>query len=220
MKTLKIFFVLLPVFLLSCEKEQDASRLLKAKWYKTDNYNSYMDFTDSKHVVINGMNYNYKIEGDSISLEFAGIIYADIYIPVATKHKFDVCDCRNYMKIEDLNNVYGCNFDTGYTEFCKDVTPNKFVGYWIDSIAQDTITFLTNDSFGKRISRFSYSYTADSITVQYSGPEKILVKPKTFSYAFAGDTLKINISENYYGGLTQGEKKYLRDDNLIHYLYY
>ncbi len=78
----------------------------------------------------------------------------------------------------------------------------------------DTLIFLMN----RRLERphghyndwYDYSITPDSIRLQYSGPDKLLVPKVNFGYDFKGDTLMINCHQNYYPNLTRGLKKHLR----------
>jgi len=88
----------------------------------------------------------------------------------------------------------------------KDIDDDgKFIGSWkIVSPDSDTLTFinettLTRKYFDVVVHTFNYSYDSDSITIQYSGPNKINVRPSTHHYELKNDTLSIDFSNGCYG---------------------
>lgn len=82
---------------------------------------------------------------------------------------------------------------------------NSFIGTWrISTPDSDTITFIDGSLFNRKFydnitHSFKYSYDGDSITIQYSGPNKILVKPTTHYYEFKNDLLNIDFRNGCYG---------------------
>lgn len=81
----------------------------------------------------------------------------------------------------------------------------RFVGSWKILIPDnDTITFNNESSFSRKYydgldHSFKYSYDRDSITIQYAGPNKILVRPTTHYYEFKNNVLLIDFSNGCYG---------------------
>ena len=81
----------------------------------------------------------------------------------------------------------------------------KFIGSWkIVSPDSDTLTFTNESTFTRKyfevvVHTFSYSYDSDSITIQYTGPNKILVRPSTHHYELKKDALSIDFSNGCYG---------------------
>lgn len=80
----------------------------------------------------------------------------------------------------------------------------EFLGVWeILSPENDTIRF-NDDSFSRKYNdginhSFEYSSNNDSITIQYKGPNKILVQPSTHFYEFKNNELLIDFSNGCYG---------------------
>lgn len=89
----------------------------------------------------------------------------------------------------------------------KDDQPNReFIGDWqIVKPDNDTIVFKNENSFTRLnydgiAHSFEYSYTKDSITIQYNGPNMILVEPSTHYYELkSDDELLIDFSNGCYG---------------------
>ena len=84
-------------------------------------------------------------------------------------------------------------------------TDGRFIGSWkIMTPDNDTITFNNESSFSRKYydgvdHSFKYSYDRDSITVQYTGPNEILVRPTTHHYEFKNNVLLIDFSNGCYG---------------------
>lgn len=87
----------------------------------------------------------------------------------------------------------------------KDSLPDgRFIGTWVSEDNADTIIFINDNSFkSPRYDRvmhiFGYSYDNDSITIQYQGPNKILVQPSTHHYSLSNSLLTIDFSKVNYG---------------------
>jgi len=84
------------------------------------------------------------------------------------------------------------------TESCKkdDIPDGRFIGTWISEDKVDTLFFIDDDTFKKPhydwvLHSYAYSYTEDSITIQYAGPNKILLPPTTDHYTLTHSTLII-----------------------------
>jgi hypothetical protein len=87
----------------------------------------------------------------------------------------------------------------------KDTTEvRNLVGTWkIVSPENDTV-FFSEKTFTKKnhllfSSFFDYSYTKDSITIRYRGPNKILVQPTTHTYRRYDNEITINLTNGCYG---------------------
>ena len=96
----------------------------------------------------------------------------------------------------------------------KDFDPDRrFIGAWkILTPDNDTIIFKSESSFTRKYydginHSFEYSYDKDSITIQYKGPNKILVQPSTHFYDLKINELLIDFSNGCYG--FSKEKYYL-----------
>jgi hypothetical protein len=82
---------------------------------------------------------------------------------------------------------------------------NRFIGTWkISTPDNDTIIFIDGSVFKRKYfdnitHSFKYGYDKDSITIQYSGPSMILVKPTTHYYEFKSNLLKIDLRNGCYG---------------------
>lgn len=88
----------------------------------------------------------------------------------------------------------------------KDFTPDsRFIGSWkILTPDNDTIVFKNESNFTRKYwdginHIFDYSYDNDSITIQYAGPNEILVLPSTHYYELKNNELIIDFSNGCYG---------------------
>lgn len=88
----------------------------------------------------------------------------------------------------------------------KDFTPDsRFIGSWkILTPDNDTIVFNNESNFTRKYydglnHTFDYSYDNDSITIQYNGPNMILVQPSTHFYELKNNELTIDFSNGCYG---------------------
>lgn len=89
---------------------------------------------------------------------------------------------------------------------CKqEMTAEKSMsGTWVSESPADTIVFLDSQTFTKSVRStffhtFGYSFVNDSITIQYKGPNKILVNPSTHYFSLVGNSLTIDLSNGCYG---------------------
>jgi hypothetical protein len=88
----------------------------------------------------------------------------------------------------------------------KEFEPDgRFIGTWeILTPDHDTLLFSDESSFSRKfydglLHSFKYSYDSDSITIQYSGPNLILVQPSTHHYEFKNNQLLIDFTNGCYG---------------------
>lgn len=216
MKTIinTLIFTLSIFFISSCEKENSNNKnSLAGKWINTSDYNEYIEFINDTEVVVNGHDFKYLIHSDSISFQYAGEY---LILCLESSHKFQANYDNQTLRIENINNLCLVNGDTGFTAYSKKIQPNKFIGKWITIDLIDTLYFLTNSRFERPRGYFNdwyeYSYTNDSLTIQYSGPDKIYVLPTTNKYDFVDDTLIINFRKNYYPNIISGLKKFLKHE--------
>jgi hypothetical protein len=214
MKNLNLLIqgILIIILISSCEKEKsNDNQSLIGKWTFKEDYSKTFDFQNSTDVLINGQEFLYKIEGDSIEFSYNGHLYIAV---IPSKHKYEKLSDTDYLMIENLNKLQFFNGNEGENILLKGITPNDFIGYWINVEQNDTLIFLTNERLerphGYCNDWYDYSITPDSIILQYSGPDKLLVPKINFGYDFKGDTLLINYHQDYYPNLTSGLKKYLR----------
>jgi hypothetical protein len=212
--------LLLIIFLPGC-KNDNPSNPLFGKWIDTLDYNKCIQFIDNSKVLINGSDFNYEMNSDSIYFQIhinSNHEYSDfIYMPCPNSaHKIRIDYSLQNMEIENMNTICFLRGDTGITAYSKKIHPNKFIGEWITTDLSDTLYFKTNDLMERPEfyynSRYKYSYTCDSLTVQYAGPNKIYVRPATFKYNFSGDTLIINLYKDYYWNIQKGLKKFLKSE--------
>ena len=213
MKNLKILIqgILIAILISGCENEKSSdNQILLGEWIYSENYSSTFDFQNSTDVLINGQNFLYNIEKDSIEFSYNG----HLYIATPSKHKYEKLSDTDYLMIENLNNLQFFNGKSGEIILLCCIEPNDFIGYWINVEQNDTLIFLTNERLerphGYYNDWYNYSITSDSIRLQYSGPDKLLVPEINFSYDFKGDTLLINYHKNYYPNIANGPKKYLK----------
>lgn len=82
---------------------------------------------------------------------------------------------------------------------------SRLIGEWkIMTPDRDTIVFENESSFIRKYNygidgSFEYSYTEDSITIQYRGPNMILVQSSTHFYRLKNKELHIDFSNGCYG---------------------
>lgn len=87
----------------------------------------------------------------------------------------------------------------------KDSLPDgRFIGTWIAEDKSDTIYFIDDKTFKSPrydgiLHTFEYSYNDDSITIQYAGPNSVLVRPSTHHYTLIHNTLIIDFQKINYG---------------------
>lgn len=86
----------------------------------------------------------------------------------------------------------------------KEYPDGRFIGTWVSLDQQVTLIFISDDIFLRPAydgikHTFIYSYTNDSITAQYNGPNMILVEPSIHFYILDGNNLEINFANGGYG---------------------
>ena len=80
-----------------------------------------------------------------------------------------------------------------------DTSDNMILGTWISEDKIDTLKFLDDQTFKKSYHTFLYNRNIRKITIQYSGPNYILVSPSTHNYTLTSDELKIDFTNGCYG---------------------
>jgi hypothetical protein len=197
----------------ACKKEKESdNQSLKGKWIYSQDFSMSFDFRNLTDVSINGQEFLYTIDGDSIEFSYNG----DLYIAVnPTKHKFEKLFGTDYLMIDNLDKLWFFNGAEGGNLLLRGITPNDFIGYWVNIEQNDTLIFLTNERLERPHGYYNdwlkYSATSDSLRLRYSGPDKLLVPEISFGYEFMGDTLLINFHQNYYPNFTIGIKRYLKE---------
>lgn len=87
----------------------------------------------------------------------------------------------------------------------KDSLPDgRFIGTWIAEDKTDTLYFIDDQTFKQTaydrvLHSYAYSYTEDSIKIQYAGPNFVLVRPSTHHYTLTNSTLIIDLQKVNYG---------------------
>lgn len=86
------------------------------------------------------------------------------------------------------------------SESCKkDALPDgRFIGTWISEDKADTLYFINDNTFKTPrldgvLHTYTYRYDEDSLTMQYSGPNYILLPPKTHHYTLTRSTLILDL---------------------------
>ena len=80
----------------------------------------------------------------------------------------------------------------------------RFIGTWIAADKSDTLYFIDDQTFQQTaydrvLHSYAYSYTEDSIKIQYTGPNFVLVRPSTHHYTLTNSTLIIDLRKVNYG---------------------
>jgi len=85
------------------------------------------------------------------------------------------------------------------TESCKkDSLPDgRFIGTWVSEDKTDTLYFINDNTFkmphyDRILHTYTYTYDKDSITIQYAGPNMILLPPSTHHYTLSHSTFTID----------------------------
>lgn len=81
----------------------------------------------------------------------------------------------------------------------EDISSHIIVGTWVSTDNVDTLKFMDNKSFTKSYHTFLYSLNIRKITIQYSGPNEILVSPSIHNYTLTNRKLKIDFTNGCYG---------------------
>jgi hypothetical protein len=207
MKNLNL--LILGIFIISlnssCDKEESNDDLtLIGNWTYNEDYSKTFDFKNSTEVLINGQDFLYQIDGDSIEFSYNGELYIAIR---PSKHRFEKLSGTDYLMIEDLDNLQFFNGKSGENILLCCVEPNDFIGTWISE--NDTLIFKTNDRFERKNEIYEYNYTNDSLTMQIIRSD-IFMGPLKSKYILDMDTLLIDYSADYYPDIQKGELKYER----------
>lgn len=207
MKNLKILFqgILIAILISGCEKEENSDNLsLLGIWTYNEDYSKTFDFKNSTDVLINGQEFLYEIDGDSIEFSYNGHLYIAV---IPSKHKYEKLSDRDYLMIEDLDNLQFFNGESGENILLCYVEPNDFIGTWISE--NDTLIFKTNDRFERRNEIYEYNYANDSLTIQIIRAD-IFMGPLKSKYSIDVDTLRIDYADDYYPDIKKGELNYKR----------
>jgi hypothetical protein len=86
----------------------------------------------------------------------------------------------------------------------KKKSPDSIVGTWISENKADTMYVINDHIFNRSLREgirhtFEYTLKEDSIVIQYKGPDKIFVLPRTHFYSLDGNKLVIIYSNPSYG---------------------
>ncbi len=197
--------IMIVILISSCEKEDNYdNQTLLGKWTYDEDYSQTFDFQNSTDVLINGQEFLYQIEGDSIEFSYNGHLYIAV---IPSKHKYEKLSDTDYLMIEDLDNLQFFNGKSGENILLCCVEPNDFIGTWISE--NDTLIFKTNDRFERKNEIYEYNYTNDSLTMQIIRAD-IFMGPLKSKYILDMDTLLIDYSADYYPDIQKGEFKYGR----------
>jgi hypothetical protein len=87
---------------------------------------------------------------------------------------------------------------------CEKESSDTIVGTWVSVNKADTLYVINNHLFNKSLHdgirhTFEYSFSRDSIIIQYKGPNKILVIPSAHYYNLDSKELMIDFSNHCYG---------------------
>ncbi len=92
------------------------------------------------------------------------------------------------------------------TGACKknSLPDGRFIGTWIAADKSDTLYFIDDQTFqqpalDRELHSYTYSYTEDSIKIQYAGPNLVLVRASTHHYTLTRSTLIIDLRKVNYG---------------------
>ena len=198
--------LLIALIISSCEKEEgnNENQALLGKWTYNEDYSKIFDFQNTTDVLINGQDFLYKIEGDSIEFSYNGPLYIAI---IPSKHRFEKLADRDYLVIEDLDKLQFFNGKTGENILLCCIESNDFIGTWISE--NDTLIFKTNDRFERKNEIYEYNYTYDTLTMQIIRAD-IFMGPLKNKYHLDMDTLIIDYSADYYPDIKKGESNYIR----------
>lgn len=197
--------ILIVILISSCEKEDsNDNKDLFGKWTYDEDYSQTFDFQNSTDVLINGQEFQYEIEGDSIEFNYNGHLYIAV---IPSKHNYEKLSDTDYLMIEDLDNLQFFNGKSGENILLCCVEPNDFIGTWISE--NDTLIFKTNDRFERKNEIYEYNYTNDSLSIQIIRAD-IFMGPLKSKYNLDMDTLLIDYIADYYPDIQKGELKYER----------
>ena len=194
------------VIVTDCKIKEDSNDnlTLLGKWTYNEDYSKTLDFQNSTDVIINGQEFLYKIEGDSIEFSYNGHLYIAV---IPSKHKYETLSDTDYLMIEDLDNLQFFYGNSGENILLCCIEPNDFIGTWIS--VYDTLIFRTNDRFERNNEIYEYNYTDDSLTMQIIRAD-IFMGPLKSKYNLKMDTLLIYYSSVYYPDIQKGELRYER----------
>ena len=87
---------------------------------------------------------------------------------------------------------------------CEKESSDIIIGTWVSENKADTLYVVNDHEFKKSLQEgikhtFGYSFSRDSIIIQYKGPNKILVIATAHYYDLHGRILLIDFSDFCYG---------------------
>jgi hypothetical protein len=104
-----------------------------------------------------------------------------------------------------LNVIISCQKEsTEMLSSFEKVSAGTLVGTWVEENKTDTLYVINDHTFTRSLREgirhtFGYALKEDSITIQYKGPDKIFVLPRTHFYSLDGNKLVIIYSNPSYG---------------------
>ena len=118
---------------------------------------------------------------------------------------------RNTVKFFTLMMIpflFSCDKDTWVKE--------ELIGTWISKDAKDTLEFVDYSTFTKNSYNgwqhsYNYDIEADSIGIEYYGPNDILILPSTHHFAIDGNLFSLDFS-NYCYGFEIKNYEFLKED--------
>jgi hypothetical protein len=101
-----------------------------------------------------------------------------------------------YFTILIIPFLFSCDKDTWVKE--------ELIGTWISKDATDTLEFIdyfifTKNSYNGWQHFYNYDIEADSIEIEYNGPNDILILPSTHHFEINGNSLSLDFSNYCYG---------------------
>jgi hypothetical protein len=81
----------------------------------------------------------------------------------------------------------------------EDFSGNMMLGTWISTDLVDTLKIIDEKTFKKSYHTFLYQRNPRDITIQYIGPNEILVSPSRHNFTLSNNTIKIDFTNGCYG---------------------
>lgn len=112
-----------------------------------------------------------------------------------------------YLTILILPFLFSCDKESRLKE--------ELIGVWISQDAKDTLEFIDFSTFTRSFKgwphHYSYDIEADSIEIQYNGPNMILVLPSTHHFSKNGSSLNLDFS-NYCYGFVRKNYEFIKEE--------
>ncbi len=120
MKTLITSLVLLIGVLTSCEKKDnnDIIKSLHGKWVNDADNNEYIEFLTDNDVVVNGYDFDYVVDNDSIKFQYSGNYFV---LCLEESLKFEIDNNQQILKIEDINKLCLVSGNDGITVYNREL---------------------------------------------------------------------------------------------------